>query len=449
MKYGDLMKCKVIDVDHKGRGLCKSETAGKDVVIPFTTPGDEVTASFIKRDKGLKVGKLVSIDSPAPDRIKAPCPYAGTCGGCLWQHLAYDAQLRLKADMINRALERAGHAERVSEIIPCPSITDFRAFFRNRMDYVIGWKGELGLKEYGSWNHYLDLKTCFLLDEQTPEILERVRTLMRELNLKPWDSKTYEGDLRYVVIRLGKNTNERMITLLVKDLTRVTPHATEITRRLSDMCTTLYLAENPEITDLSYGKTFVLLHGNEYLTEEVNGLRYTIHPNSFFQTNTQMAAELHKTVLEACSVSHDTRVLDLYCGLGFFGIACAKAGATIYGHELDALAIELANLNADNNGVGDRCRFAAGAVEDLDWVKENPDVVIIDPPRAGLHPRALKTLIENRPPKIVYVSCNYHRLTEELKQLKEHYSIESLQALDLFPHTPHVEVVTTLTRLQS
>ncbi|KAA0205598.1 23S rRNA (uracil(1939)-C(5))-methyltransferase RlmD [Candidatus Uhrbacteria bacterium] len=445
MKFGDPIKTVITNFDDKGRGFTPP------LAIPFTAPGDEVEATFVKRGKGMKIGRLSSIVKPSPDRVDTPCPHAGVCGGCLWQHLAYDAQLRFKKEMINRAFERAGHEERVAEVMPSPETF----YYRNRMDYVIGWQGEVGLKEYGSWNRYLDLSTCLLLDKETPMILQTVRELMHELKIEPWDAKKYIGDLRYCVVRLGKNTGERMITLVVHDLVKFDDTRTSIlVTRLSPLCTTLYLSENPEITDLSVGKTHALLHGNEFLTEEVNGIRYMIHPNSFFQTNTRMAAELQDAVISSLSLRRrgtegevdvaGARILDLYCGLGFFGIAAAKRGADVYGHELDAQAIELAKRNAETNGVGDRMRWGAGPTEALDWSAENPDVVIVDPPRAGLHPKALKALLENAPPRIVYVSCNYHRLVEELKELKTKYRVESMQALDLFPQTPHVEVVASL-----
>lgn len=432
MKFGDVMKGAITGLDDKGRGIFDTNA------IPFTAPGDEVEATFVKRDKGMKIGRLAKIVTPSADRIAAPCPHAGVCGGCLWQHLAYNAQLRLKKEMINRSLEASGHDERIEAVQP----SEETFYYRNRMDYVVGWKGEIGLKEYGSWNRYLDLTTCLLLDKETPHILQTVRDLMKELSLEPWDAKKYTGDVRYCVIRLGKNTNERMISLVIHDLSRFTQHASRLIEVLGPLCTSLYLAENPEITDVSQGKTLVLLHGNEYLTEEVNGIRYTIHPNSFFQTNSHMAGKLQNVVME--QLGNAKHILDLYCGLGFFGIAAAKRGMDVYGHELDAYAIELAKKNAEANGVGDKTRWGAGPTEALDWSAEKPDVVIIDPPRAGLHPKALEALVKNHPPKIVYVSCNYRRLAEELKELKKIYRVESLQALDLFPHTPHVEVVATL-----
>lgn len=435
MKFGDPIRGKITDLDHKGRGTFQN------YVIPFTAPGDEVEATFIKRDSGQRIGKLSKVVSPAPDRIETPCPHAGVCGGCLWQHLSYEAQLRLKMEMVNRALKKAGHEEHISDVMP--SVDTF--YYRNRMDYVVGWKGEVGLKEYGSWNRYLDLSTCLLLDKETPRILQLVREMMREFGLQPWDAKKYIGDLRYCVIRLGKNTNKRMISLVVHDLNRFDEAMrAKIVGRFSPFATSLYLAENPEITDVSQGKTLVLLHGEEYLKENVNGIEYAIHPNSFFQTNTAMAAKLQEAVVANVS---GKKVLDLYCGLGFLGIAVAKTGAEVYGHELDAPAIELAKKNAEANGVTANTRWGAGPTEALDWSAEQPDTVIVDPPRAGLHPKALKALVENAPPKIIYVSCNYHRFVDELKTLKTKYRVESLQALDLFPHTPHVEVVACLRKL--
>ncbi len=438
MKFNDEVKGTITHLDEKGRGTFGCFT------IPFTTPNDEIIATFVKRDKGMKICRLKEITQPSPDRVIPPCPHAGTCGGCLWQHLAYDAQLRFKQETINRAFASNGHDERVDGVMASPETF----FYRNRMDYAVGWRGEIGLKEYGAWNRYLDLSTCLLLDEETPNILTTVRSLMRDLPLAPWDAKSQTGLVRYVVIRLGKNTGERLVMLVVKDLSSIdAQQREEITRRLAAHCSSLYLGENPEITDLSIAKTLVLLAGNEFLTEEINGLAYRIHPNSFFQTNTSMAAHLQNTVLDCMTfpvLRSAFRVLDLYCGLGFFGIACARRGVAVYGHEIDAAAIELAKENARLNNVEHRVTFGAGPVEDFDWKDFSPDAVIVDPPRSGLHPRALQTLLKNRPPVIIYVSCNVRRLAEELKTLKSAYRVDRLTTLDLFPHTPHVESVARL-----
>ena len=448
MKFGDLMQGTITHVDAKGRGVFEYTLADgngtRQVVVPFTMPGDVIEARFAKRDAGAWHAHLEKVLSGAEERITAPCPHAGKCGGCLWQHMSYASQLQLKQAGINRALELAGHEERVSRVEPS---TD-QLYYRNRMDYAFGWKGELGLKEHGAWNRYLDLKTCLLLDEETPAILEYFQRFRETFALAPWDGKTHEGLLRYVVIRLGRNTGERMIILVVKDAQAITSAMRQyLVQGLAEKCTSLLLGENPLITDLSYAQTFETLHGNALLTEEVNGIRYTIHPNSFFQTNTGMAAKLQSAVLDLIQPHAGQNVLDLYCGLGFFGIACATRGATVHGHELDATAIELAHENAKNNGVAERCTFTAGPSEDLSWVDLPCDTLILDPPRAGLHPKALEAVMTKCPPAIVYVSCNYHKLVEELKTLKTKYRIESIHAFDLFPQTPHVETVVKLAQI--
>lgn len=441
MKFGDLLQGTISRMDDKGRGVFDytiQDGTSRSVVVPFTTIGDTVEARFAKRDSGSWSARLERIIEASADRIVAPCPHAGKCGGCLWQHMEYGAQLKLKASMINKALELANHPERIDQVQP----SEDTFYYRNRMDYAFGWKGELGLKEHGAWNRYLDLKECLLLDRETPGILELFQTFREKFDLKPWDAKTHEGLLRYVVIRLGKETGERMIILVVKDAAQITPAMRQfLIQGLAERCTSLLLAEQPTISDLSYGQTFETLHGNALLNEEVNGIRYTIHPNSFFQTNTRMAAQLQSTVLDWVQPTADKTILDLYCGLGFFGIACATRGATVFGHELDAEAIKLAKENAIQNGVGEKCTFTSGPAEDCSWIDIPCDTLILDPPRAGLHPKTLEAVMKKLPQTIVYVSCNYHRLMQDMAVLKTAYDIDQIKALDLFPQTPHVETV--------
>ena len=499
MKFGHRITGRIETYDDKGRGtfeITNQDTSTSAVAVPFTAIGDEVATTFIKREYHTKVGRIETVEHPGPDRVAAPCPHAGVCGGCLWQHLDYAAQLKIKLGMINAAFEKAGHGERVEEVMPCERVTPPTSpyakgrlpdddiplsirgtegvtplHFRNRMDYAVGWNGEIGLKEYGSWNRYVDVKTCLLLDADVGAILQHVRDWMKEMDLQPWDAKFYTGDVRYVVIREGKNTNERMISVIVKDVSRMTEERrNDVTNRLSPFCTTLLIGEQSLDTDISQAQKYKTLKGNPWLEESVNDIRYRIHPNSFFQTNTGMAGRLQETVErfvfgrgvtlrspsgrsadDTGKGDHKDRpyhVLDLYCGLGFFGIYLAKQhpDLRVSGFEIDAEAIELAKYNAETNDVGDRCDFVSGPAEDLSWKDIETDTLILDPPRSGLHPKVLKTVLEKKPQTIVYVSCNYHRLVEELKKFKEVYAIEELKALDLFPHTPHVEVVVKLTR---
>lgn len=448
MKFGHKITGTIKTYDDKGRGSFEIENFDKTIstiAIPFGAVGDEVDAVFVKRDHKVKVSRITEIKKPGPDRVSTPCPHAGTCGGCLWQHLNDEAQLKLKLGMINGAFERAGHEERVEAVVPCEQ----RFHFRNRMDYAVGWNSEIGLKEYGSWNRYIDLTTCMLLDGDVGKILQAVRDWMKEADIQPWDAKFYTGDVRYVVVREGKNTNERMIIVVVHNATRGTEHHASLKERLDAHCTTLLIGEQSLTTDISLAQKFETLKGDPWLEEIVNGIRYRIHPNSFFQTNSRMAAKLQETVARFLPPTTG-HLLDLYCGLGFFGIYLAKLHPEVMvsGFEIDAEAIELAKYNASVNGVSDRCAFTSGPAEDLSWKDIDADTIILDPPRSGLHPKVIKTVLAKLPETIIYVSCNFHRLVEELKQFKQHYIVEELTALDLFPHTPHVEVVVKLKRIQ-
>lgn len=452
MKFGETMRGKIETLDEKGRGvfaLALTHAPGeiRSVRVPFTAVGDDVEALFVKRERGAWVGRLGAIRAPSTDRVAASCPHASVCGGCLWQHLDYDAQRREKKTAINASLARAGHDERVDEVQP--SIELF--YYRNRMDYAVGWQGQIGLKEYGYWNRPLDLSTCHLLDRHTPKTLEIVRGLMRAHRLAPWDAKRHEGLMRYVVIRLGRHTAQRQIMLVVHDASALSSVTrADIVEQLAPMATSICVGENPDVTDLSSAKTIEVLHGDLHLQEEVNGITYAIHPNAFFQTNTAMAASLQRVVLGFLEPLSGRTVLDLYCGLGFFGIACARAGANVYGHEIDMAAIELAKMNAEKNGVAQRAIFGAGPVEAISsdlWDSYRPDAIIVDPPRSGLHPAALRMILAKKPETLVYVSCNHRRFAEELKELKKNFRVTDLVALDLFPHTPHVELVARLTRL--
>jgi tRNA/tmRNA/rRNA uracil-C5-methylase (TrmA/RlmC/RlmD family) len=461
MKFGDLTSGTITRFDDEGRGvfdILNGAGAKRPFSVPFTTIGDEVKATCIRRMKGRYIGRLEQMTAAGPSRDSDAkgLPFAP------WMHIRYEDQLTFKRDLINRSFENAGHEERVDSVIPCPKTL----LYRNRMDYCFGWKGEIGMKELGAWNRYIDLDDCPLM-EGASDVLRVFHEFNHQFpDLKPWDAKRHDGDLRYVLVRRGMNTGDQIIALVVKDLTRITEEMRAwLVSHLDPIATSICLSENPLITDLSLGTTIVPLKGKETFDEIINGTRFTIHLNSFFQTNSTMAAVLQDTVwdlaigsrLSAIGHSSDPAksqkpkaksLLDLYCGLGFFGINFAQRDPNLHvsGFEIDEHAIALAKTCAEQNAVADRCDFTSGKAEDLSWKEIDADVCIVDPPRSGLHPRVIEKLIERRYPRLVYVSCKYQRLVEELKTLKAAYEVKEIRALDLFPHTPHVEVVVMLER---
>jgi 23S rRNA (uracil-5-)-methyltransferase RumA len=471
MKFGHKLKLTIDGYDDKGRGTAKAEIAQgieRDIAVPFAAKEDELEVVFIKRDHAVKICEIDQIIKAGSDRTEPVCRHAGKCGGCIWQHLKYEAQLEEKMRGVRELFGRIGLEEKVLDIISAEETLNYR----NRMDYAVGWNGEIGLKETGSWNRYVDIKECYLLQPGAGEILQTVREWMLKHDLQPWDVKFHSGDMRYVVIRDGVNTGERMVIVVVADAKRLTQNAKrDLINRVgmipawssrtqegesevnSGQCavTSLLIGEQSKPTDLSYAESFEVLQGKMNLTEIVNDVIYEIHPNSFFQTNTKMAARLQDVVLDAVRKAKTKKLLDLYCGLGFFGIAAAKKIGDIeevVGYELDEEAIKLASQNMNANEVGDRCRFFSGPAEALDWKDVNADTIILDPPRSGLHHKVIQTILaedaSSYPQTIIYVSCNYHRLLHELPSFMEKYDVISIQPLDLFPQTRHVETVVTL-----
>ncbi len=439
MKLFENIRGTIEDVDGKGRGIMRHE--GKEIATPFVIPGDEATITLTKRRKGELSGHLETIHSPSPHRVAPKCPYAGTCGGCPWQMIDYPKQLEYKRDLVNRAFERGALAMRITEVEPSSEIF----YFRNRMDYVFGADGELGLKEPGAWWSVLNLGTCFLLSENAVRVMERVRAWAKKHELAPWDNKKYTGLLRYLVIREGKFTNERCVTLVTSAEPFSETARDDLVFELKNLATTIYWGVNPTITDLSIAPEMTLLNGKRYLTERVGNFTFDIHPNSFFQTNAYMASRLMDTVRLFAGLTGDERVLDLYCGVGFFSIGLAASCKEVIANELDHFAIDLANANATQNKITN-ATFLQGATEDILPKMPRPDVVILDPPRSGMHPKALRTLLAFAPKRIVYVSCNYEALARELPTFLRDYEVINQTALDLFPHTPHVEVVTAFER---
>lgn len=437
MKLNERVQGKIEKVDSKGHGVMMKND--KEIVSFFTVPGDEVELMLIKRRKGQLYGRIEKILSPSPARVEPRCSFVGKCGGCPWQMVDYAKQVEYKRDLVNNTFRDHKLPFSVKSVEPCKELF----YFRNRMDYVFGSDGELGLKEPEKWWSTLDLDVCFLLSESAVRVMETVRAWAKEHKLAGWDNQKYQGLLRYLVIREGKFTNERMATLITSAEDFPKASQEDLIAKLQNLTTSLYWGVNPKTTDVSLAEDLRLLSGKRYLTEKINNLSFDIHPNSFFQTNSLMAGRLMEVVREFAGLSENEQVLDLYCGVGFFGIGLAKSAKEVVGIELDAQAIELAKENARANGI-ENATFLTGSAEEMLPKMPRPDVVIVDPPRSGLHPRVLKTLMALSPKRIVYVSCNYSVLARELPTFLEDYEIQEMTALDLFPHTPHVEIITSL-----
>ncbi|MFH2062572.1 MAG: 23S rRNA (uracil(1939)-C(5))-methyltransferase RlmD [bacterium] len=435
MKYGETHEIEITHVDRKGRGC--GLVGGRPACLNFVVPGERVEASFVGKRKGVKKFETERLVEASPDRVEPTCPHAGTCGGCAWQHIRYERQLELKRGLVNESLRSAGIEPLIEAVVPAPATLGYR----NRMDFCVGPEGQVGLKRPGRWNAYVNLDECPLLGPAAADLLREFRDWMRDSGAEPWNAFRHDGFVRYLVVREGKETGERMVTVVTGE--GELPAREDLLRRLAPHCTTIYHGINPTVTDLSYAERLELLSGNELLRERVGGRDFLIPPNSFFQTNTAMAGRLLEEVRRHVAASGAETLLDLYCGVGFFAVGLADLVREAHGVELDAQAIAAARRNAELNGLAN-LTFTDAKAESLTWSDGHPDLAIIDPPRSGLHPKVIETLLRLRPRTLVYVSCNHDSFARDWQALKAGYRTADLTALDLFPNSPHVELVAKL-----
>jgi 23S rRNA (uracil-5-)-methyltransferase RumA len=391
--------------------------------------------------------------SLSPTTATTACPNPLQCGSCDYANMPYQAQLAKKLLAINILLSESGIV--CKNIIPSPKTSHYR----NKMDYVIDFKRQVGLREKGKWWKVIDGHTCFLADEHIEDLFVKTRDWVKETPLSCWDRKLNVGFLRYVVARVT-TLGETLLTIV----TSPPEHADEENLALAEMqklieltgADTFVWSVNNTKSDVSYGTNLKTLKGLGYIVEDINGLKYRITPNAFFQTNSYTAKLLQDTVVTFAekALLAGKKVLDLYCGSGFFSLALAKKGFSVTGIELVEEAIADAKENVRLNGLQNQTNlavdFKAELAEKVSWLADTYDLVVVDPTRAGLHPKVLEALLaqgsdRQQPGAIIYVSCNYKQFAAELPKLLKSYTVADCVAIDQFPQTHHVELVTLLT----
>jgi 23S rRNA (uracil1939-C5)-methyltransferase len=447
LKRNDILTLSINRLSPDGAGMAEIE--GRTVSVPGAIPGDEVIirVSSVKRHTALV--RLEKILSGEVERRDPYCPHFRTCGGCRWQDIPYDVQCRLKADLVKSALGSVKGIEPVEEVPFTPSKDIY--YYRNKMEFSFdSLPGSetftLGLHEAGKFNIVFDVHSCRLQSEMSNQVIDTVRSYAKEKSLSIYGLKSHTGLLRYLVIRNGRNTGEMMVNLVTsgEEFGQADELADLIVEKFP--CTaSLYLSINRSPGSTAAGQERKLLRGSETIRERIGEYTFSLSPDAFFQTNTAQAENLYDTVREFSGLTGTERLLDLYCGTGTIGIYLAGRTKTVTGIEISEDAVRDARTNAELNEVSN-CSFVAGAVEDvLEEGGNDFDVVICDPPRAGIHPRALYDLVQMRIPRMVYVSCNIKALPGDLEKLAmAGYSLKKVRAFDMSPHTPHVETVVLL-----
>ncbi|MHB8650157.1 MAG: 23S rRNA (uracil(1939)-C(5))-methyltransferase RlmD [Gaiellaceae bacterium] len=433
-----------------GNGVARLN--GFVVFVRSGLPGDRVRARVTKVKRSHAEAVAVEVLRPGPQRVEAPCRHFPACGGCRFQDLAYEAQLEQKQSQVRDALQRLGGIAEppLQAILPCePEIFHYR----NKLEYSFTRTDAgpaLGFHRAGRWDEVLDIRECWLTTGIGNGVRDAVREWAREEGLEAYSQADASGYLRHLVVREGRNTGQTLVQLVTAPGdTFEQGYFVEVLRRFPQV-TSVHWAINDspaEVTNLPSK----LLWGEEWIEEELCGLRFRVRPNAFLQTNTAMAERLYALVRDAARLTGGETVWDLYCGIGTIGLSLAKDALTVWGIEVSQESVACALENSELNGVANAAFFAGNVGQVVDDLLERsgpPDVVVVDPPRAGLAGKALRRLGTIGAPRLVYVSCNPTTLAGDVKTLREEYGYELLTAtpLDMFPHTPHVETVALLER---
>lgn len=450
MKRGSQVTIKIEKTEFPSVGI--SEFEGKKLYIKGAFPGQTVKGTVKKKRDTYADVKLVEVLEKAPYEIEAPCPHFGVCGGCSSQNLTYEKQLELLSDEVCELFE--------DKDIPMGMYLGVKGSentweYRNKMEFTFGdlEKGgelTLGMHMKGKSFGVLTVDNCMIVDEDFRKVLTVTVEYFRKQNLPYYRVMKREGYLRHLVVRKASNTGELMVNLVTTtqidfDLSGYTELLKSQTYK-GKLVSVLH-TENNSFSDAVVPEKVNILYGRDYIIEELLDLKFKISPFSFFQTNSRGAESLYSIVRDFIGNGDNKVVFDLYCGTGTIGQIAAPNAKKVIGLELIEEAVEAAKENAKLNGL-DNCEFIAGDVaETIKQVKVKPDIIILDPPRSGVSPKALDYVIKFNAKEIIYVSCNPKTMVDNLETLLvAGYKVEKSKVKDMFPNTPHAETVVKLTK---
>ena len=474
-KKNEIIELQITDLGSEGEGIGKID--GFPFFVKGALPGDTIRASVMKAKKNMAFARLQEILTPSPDRIEAPCPVFGRCGGCQLMHLSYPAQLRYKEQKVKNALQRIGGVEEeelnavmepIIGMTPNPqSAVPLR--YRNKTQVPFG-KDRDGNTIYGFYagrtHAVIPCMDCLLGAEENKDILENVRQWMEENHVQPYDETNGRGLLRHVLIRKGFHTGQIMTCLVING--KKLPKKEALCERLAQIpgMHSISISVNEENTNVIMGDTCETLWGESSIRDTIcrwdeqspkteDGITYNISPLSFYQVNPVQTEKLYSTALRYAGLTGNETVWDLYCGIGTISLFLAKSAKQVYGVEIVPQAIADAKENAKRNGITN-AQFFVGAAEEVlpAYYRErrtdsscHPDVIVVDPPRKGCDIACLETMVQMQPQRIVYVSCDPATLARDIKYLREQgYKLQRVRACDMFPNSFHVETVVRLQR---
>ncbi len=467
-KKTDIILENVLIESVAAEGKAIGHVDGAVVFVEFAVPGDIVNVKVTKKKKNYMEGFIISIVKPSPDRLEPFCEHFGLCGGCKWQPLPYPMQLQAKQQQVYDQLVRIGHLDipEISPILP----SENTVYYRNKLEFTFSSKRwiydnedpesltdkercGLGFHVGRFFDKVLDIRHCYLQGGASNDIRLFIKKFALDNNYEFYNIRENTGFLRNMVIR-NNSGGEVMLTVVFSapDMERIGKILDAVQKAFKEIVS-IYYVINGKLNDSISDLECQLYYGEEAIWEEMDGLRFKIGPKSFYQTNSAQAKRLYEVARDAANLTGWETVYDLYTGTGTIAQFVSGKADKVIGIEYVSEAIEDAKTNASVNGISN-CEFFAGDMKDVltpDFIAAHgrPDVMIIDPPRAGMHPDVVKVILEAAPERIVYVSCNPASQARDLAMLAPSYNIMAVQPVDMFPHTMHVENVCTLTRKNS
>lgn len=437
------------------------------VFIPYGAPGDVARVRITRKKHSFAEGVIDELTSPSSIRVAPLCQHFGTCGGCKWQHLPYHYQLQCKQQQVVDALERIAK-------VPLPAISPIMGsknttFYRNKLEFTFSSKGWLTTEQMasgkvfdnrnavgfhipGGFDKVLNIEKCWLQDDISNRLRFFLRDYTQERGYSFYDIRNNVGFMRMMMVRTASTGELMLVVVFSEDNREAINDVMGAVKEHFPMITSLMYVINLKVNDSLADQEFILYSGRDYIEEEMEGLKFRVGPKSFYQTNSEQAFELYKVARNFAGLTGNELVYDLYTGTGTIANFVARKAREVIGIEYVPEAIEDAKLNSRVNGI-DNTKFFAGDMKEVltgEFIAHHgiPDVMIVDPPRAGMHEDVVKVILDAEPQRIVYVSCNPATQARDIAMLDTKYRVEAIQPVDMFPHTHHVENVVLLSKKQ-
>lgn len=458
-----LLNVEVTGVAAEGKAIARVDD--RVVFVANAVPGDVVDVQVTRKRSSYYEGEAVAFHTYSPIRVKPVCRHFGQCGGCKWQNIPYGRQLEFKAAEVRNNLTRIGHIE-LPEQMPMVA-SEQNLYYRNKLEFTFSnkrWlsademadaelhynKPGLGFHVPGLFDKVVDITECHLQAEPSNAIRNWIRDYAEAHGLEYFDLRRQQGFLRTLIIRLSSTGDLMVVLAFFRDDREVREAMLEALHQAFPQITSLMYVINPKGNDTIGDLDVVTYHGKDHIMEEMEGIRFKIGPKSFYQTNSAQAYRLYCVARDFAALTGTETVYDLYTGTGTIANFVARQARKVVGIEYVPEAIEDAKVNSAINGIGNT-EFFAGDMKDvltIDFIAEHgrPDVMIVDPPRAGMHADVVGTILKASPRRIVYVSCNSATQARDLQMLDVAYRVVAHRPVDMFPHTHHVESVVALER---